>query len=70
MKEEHADAIEEIAKEMEKKAMTKLNETSRRALEGNTMFLRQVKRKKIRRHIDRLNSFITGGWVAVIETNL
>jgi hypothetical protein len=25
MKEEHADAIEEIAKEMEKKAMTKLN---------------------------------------------
>ena len=31
MKEEHADAIKEIAKEMEKKAMTKLNETSRRA---------------------------------------
>jgi hypothetical protein len=29
MKEEHADAIKEIAKEMEKKAMTKLNETSR-----------------------------------------
>jgi hypothetical protein len=47
MKEEHADAIKEIAKEMEKKAMTKLNETSRRALEENTMLLRQVKRKQI-----------------------
>ena len=70
MKEEHADAIKEIAKEMEKKAMTKLNETSRRALEENTMLLRQVKRKQIRRHIDRLNSFITGGWVAVIGSKL
>jgi len=39
------------------KAMTKLNETSRRDLEENTMLLRQVKRKQIRRHIDRLNSF-------------
>jgi hypothetical protein len=57
MKEEHADAIKEIAKEMEKKAMTKLNETSRRALEENTMLLRQVKREQIRRHIDGLNSF-------------
>lgn len=42
MKEEHANAIKEIAKEMEKKAITKLNETSRRALEENTMLLRQV----------------------------
>ena len=32
------------------KAMTKLNETSRRALEENTMLLRQVKRKQIRRY--------------------
>lgn len=42
MKEEHANAIKEIAKDMEKKAMTKLTETSRRALEENTMLLRQV----------------------------
>ncbi len=42
MKEEHANATKEIAKEMEKKAITKLNETSRRALEENTMLLRQV----------------------------
>ena len=47
MKEENSDAIKEIAKEMEKKAMTKLNETSRRALEENTMLLHQVKRKQI-----------------------
>jgi hypothetical protein len=43
MKEDHANAIQEIAKEMEKKAMIKLNETSRRALEENTMLLRQVR---------------------------
>jgi hypothetical protein len=42
MKEEHANAIKEIAKEMEKKAIMKLSETSRRALEENTMLLRQV----------------------------
>ena len=34
------------------------------------MLLRQVKRKQIRRRIDRLNSFITGGWVAVIGSKL
>ena len=62
MKEEHADAIKEIAKEMEKKAMTKLNETSRRALEENTMLLRQVKREQIRRYIDRLN-FLNYRWL-------
>lgn len=43
MREEHAAAIKEVTKEMEKKAITKLSDASRRALEENTMLLRQVK---------------------------
>lgn len=42
MREEHAAAIKEVTKEIEKKAITKLSEASRRALEENTMLLRQV----------------------------
>ena len=76
MKEEHADAIKEIAKEMEKKAMTKLNETSRRALEENTMLLRQVKREQIRRHIRRWFEFfklqvaVVGSKLVTMESQL
>lgn len=42
MREEHAAHIKEVTKEMEKLAITKLGDASRRALEENTMLLRQV----------------------------
>lgn len=56
VREEHAVAIKEVAKEMEKKAILKLGEASRRALEENTMLLRQVA--------------VVGGKLTLIESQL
>ena len=42
MKQLHQTEIEEMTKELEKKAVLKLNLTARRALAENTLLLRQV----------------------------
>lgn len=42
MKEEHAKRIGELAAEMEEQAFVKLGESAKRALEENTLLLRQV----------------------------
>lgn len=77
MREEHAAAIKEATKEMEKKAITKLSDASRRALEENTMLLRQVKSSLniivsllIKFDIFTVKVAVVGGKLTLIESQL
>lgn len=64
IREEHAAKIKEITKDIEKKAVVKLEDASRKALEENTMLLRQVQLNTVTNDSTLIKQTIVG-WVKV-----